>query len=483
MRSDDLAPYILENFPHQPTEEQLQVVQLWEDFLLSRESDLVFVLRGYAGTGKTSLVAALVKTWTAMQQRVVLLAPTGRAAKVMTGYSGIPAYTIHKFIYRRRSFGDDEHFTAMPNLLPNTLFIVDEASMIQNYGSGVQLFGEGQLLDDLLRYVYTGRNCRLILVGDEAQLPPVGETESPALSTELLEGCGLMVMEYTLRQVVRQAQESGILWNATALRQMLTEGEVYNFPRLRTRGFSDIKTVSGEELLESLEDSYSEVGLDETIVVTRSNKRAGLFNQGIRARILDMDEELCYGDRVMIIKNNYLWMPQPSVEEEHSSDFIANGDMAVVRRYGGEREVYGLRFVDAIIELTDYDHLEVEATVMLDTLQSESPALSAEQQKKLWNDVWEDYADIPGKKERMKKMKEDIHLNALQIKYAYAVTCHKAQGGGWAHVYIDQGYVTEEMLSEDYFRWLYTALTRATEKVYLINWPKQQREEGEVDDD
>ena len=483
MRSDDLAPRILENFPHQPTEEQLQVVQLWEDFLLSRESDLIFVLRGYAGTGKTSLVAALVKTWAAMQQRVVLLAPTGRAAKVMTGYSGLPAYTIHKFIYRRRTFGDDEHFTAMPNLLPNTLFIVDEASMIQNYGAGNQLFGEGQLLDDLLRYVYTGRNCRLILVGDEAQLPPVGETESPALSTELLEGYGLTVMEYTLRQVVRQAQESGILWNATALRQMLTEGEVYSFPRLRTRGFADIRTVSGEELLESLEDSYGEVGRDETIVVTRSNKRAGLFNQGIRARILDMEEELCYGDRVMIGKNNYLWMPQPSAGEEHSSDFIANGDMAVVRRYSGEREVYGLRFVDAIIELTDYDHLEVEATVMLDTLQSESPALTSEQQKKLWNDVWEDYADIPGKKERMKKMKEDIHLNALQIKYAYAVTCHKAQGGGWAHVYIDQGYMTEEMLSEDYFRWLYTALTRATEKVFLINWPKQQREEGETDDD
>lgn len=483
MRSDDLAPYILENFPHQPTEEQLQVVQLWEDFLLSRESDLVFVLRGYAGTGKTSLVAALVKAWTAMSQRVVLLAPTGRAAKVMSGYSGLPAYTIHKFIYRRRSFGDDEHFTAMPNLLPNTLFIVDEASMIQNYGTGNQLFGEGQLLDDLLRYVYTGRNCRLILVGDEAQLPPVGEPESPALNTELLGGYGLTVMEYTLRQVVRQAQESGILWNATALRQLLAEGEVYAFPRLRTRGFADIRAVSGEELLESLEDSYGEVGRDETIVVTRSNKRAGLFNQGIRARILDMEEELCYGDRVMIVKNNYLWMPPPSEGEEHCSDFIANGDMAVVRRYSGEREVYGLRFVDAIIELTDYDHLEVEATVMLDTLQSESPALTTEQQKKLWNDVWEDYADVPGKKERMQKMKEDIHLNALQIKYAYAVTCHKAQGGGWAHVYIDQGYMTEEMLSEDYFRWLYTALTRATEKVYLINWPKQQREEGEVDDD
>ena len=480
MISDSLTHKILENFPHIPTEEQRHVIHLMETFLLNRQSDSIFVLRGYAGTGKTTLISALVRTWVSLQQKVALLAPTGRAAKVMTAYSGLPAYTIHKFIYRQRTFGEDEHFTAMPNLMPDTLFIVDEASMIQNSGNGSSLFGEGQLLDDLIRFVYTGRNCRLILIGDEAQLPPVGEEESPALSNDILEGYGLSVTDFTLRQVVRQAQSSGILWNATLLRTLLSDGIIYNFPRLRTTSFSDICVVSGEELIESLEDSYSEVGKDETLIVTRSNKRAGLFNQGIRARIMDMEEELCYGDRIMIVKNNYRWMPKPSAGDERAPSFIANGDMAVVRRYCDEREVYGLRFADATIELTDYDHMELQATIMLDTLSSDSPALPSDRQRALWNAVWDDYADIPSKKERLKKMKEDIHLNALQIKYAYAVTCHKAQGGGWAHVYIDQGYVTQDMLSEDYFRWLYTAITRATEKVFLINWPRQQTEDSSI---
>ena len=473
MHNGNLAAKILENFPHQATPEQLQVVQLWEDFLLSREADRIFVLKGYAGTGKTSLIAALVKTWTSLQQRVALLAPTGRAAKVMSDYSGLPAFTIHKFIYRRKSFGDDEHFTAMPNLVPGTLFLVDEASMIQNYGISGGLFGEGQLLDDLIRFVYTGRDCRLMLIGDEAQLPPVGETESPALNSDNLEGYGLSVTEFTLRQVVRQTEASGILWNATMLRTLLTEGDVFDFPRLRLQGFADIRAVN---------ESYYRVGEDETIVVTRSNKRAALFNQGIRARILDHDEELCSGDRIMIVKNNYRWMPAPTAKENQISSFLANGDMAVVRRYSNERELYGLRFADATIELPDYNRMEIDATIMMNTLQSESPALTAEQQKALWDAVWNDYDDIPGKKERMEKMKQDVHLNALQIKYAYAVTCHKAQGGQWAHVYIDQGYVSEDMLSEDYFRWLYTALTRATEKVFLINWPRQQQETSEEND-
>ena len=314
------------------------MVHLWEDFLLSRDADRIFVLKGYAGTGKTSLIAALVKTWTSLQQRVALLAPTGRAAKVMSDYSGLPAFTIHKFIYRRKSFGDDEHFTAMPNLVPGTLFLVDEASMIQNYGISGGLFGEGQLLDDLIRFVYTGRDCRLMLIGDEAQLPPVGETESPALNSDNLEGYGLSVTEFTLRQVVRQTEASGILWNATMLRTLLTEGEVFDFPRLRLQGFADIRAVNGNELLEAMEESYYRVGEDETIVVTRSNKRAALFNQGIRARILDHAEELCSGDRIMIVKNNYRWMPAPTAKENQISSFLANGDMAVVRRYNHHDE-------------------------------------------------------------------------------------------------------------------------------------------------
>lgn len=482
MHNGNLAAKILENFPHQATSEQLQVVHLWEDFLLSRDSDRIFVLKGYAGTGKTSLIAALVKTWTVLQQRVALLAPTGRAAKVMSDYSGLPAFTIHKFIYRRKSFGDDEHFTAMPNLVPGTLFLVDEASMIQNCGLSGGLFGEGRLLDDLIRFVYTGRDCRLILIGDEAQLPPVGEAESPALNADNMESYGFPVTEFTLRQVVRQTEASGILWNATMLRTLLTEGDVSDFPRLRLQGFADIAAVNGNELLEAMEDSYYRVGEDETIVVTRSNKRAALFNQGIRARILDYAEELCSGDRIMIVKNNYRWMPAPTAKEDQISSFLANGDMAVVRRYSHERELYGLRFADAVIELPDYNRMEINATIMMDTLQSESPALPAGQQKALWDAVWNDYDDIPGKKERMEKMKQDVHLNALQIKYAYAVTCHKAQGGQWAHVYIDQGYVSEDMLSEDYFRWLYTALTRATEKVFLVNWPRHQQETTEEDE-
>ena len=478
MHNGNLAAKILENFPHQATSEQLQVVHLWEDFLLSRDSDRIFVLKGYAGTGKTSLIAALVKTWTVLQQRVALLAPTGRAAKVMSDYSGLPAFTIHKFIYRRKSFGDDEHFTAMPNLVPGTLFLVDEASMIQNCGLSGGLFGEGRLLDDLIRFVYTGRDCRLILIGDEAQLPPVGEAESPALNADNMESYGFPVTEFTLRQVVRQTEASGILWNATMLRTLLTEGDVSDFPRLRLQGFADIAAVNGNELLEAMEDSYYRVGEDETIVVTRSNKRAALFNQGIRARILDYAEELCSGDRIMIVKNNYRWMPAPTAKEDQIPSFLANGDIAVVQRVRNVQELFGFRFADITMTLPDYDSYELTATVILDSLTTESPALSREQQEQLYNAVMEDYADIPLKADRIKQLKKDKYFNALQIKFAYAVTCHKAQGGQWAHVYIDQGYMTDDMLTPDYIHWLYTAFTRATEKLFLVNWPTTQIEES-----
>ena len=491
MISDELGALIRGNFAHEPTNEQKMVISKWEDFLLSRKANTLFLLKGYAGTGKTSLVAALVKTLLQLKQSVMLLAPTGRAAKVFSAYADAPAYTIHKKIYRQKSIVDMDSFQANINLHKHTLFIVDEASMISNEGLSGSMFGTGRLLDDLMQFVYSCEGCRLILVGDTAQLPPVGEEESPALSRYMLEGYDMDVTEVHLTEVVRQEQESGILWNATRLRQLMQDELYYDFPRLRT-DFPDVCVIPGDELIEALEDSYHRCGTDQTIVVTRSNKRANIFNNGIRGRILDYEEELSGNDLVMVAKNNYYWTSltprplqgerglnsnkntSPLPSEGMGEAFIANGDVAVVKRFRNERELYGFRFADATLQFPDYDNLELDVTVLLDTLQSEAPALTRQQQEQLFNAVWEDYPEIRDKRERMKRLRQDPYYNALQIKYAYAVTCHKAQGGQWQHVYIDQGYVTEEMLSPDYFRWLYTALTRATEKVFLVNWPKEQ---------
>lgn len=480
IRKGDLGAFILKNFPHNPTFEQEVVVSRWENFLLSRDKDTLFLLTGYAGTGKTSLVGALVKSMQQLKQPVVLMAPTGRAAKVFSTYAETPAYTIHRRIYRQKSL-ESEDFQVNVNLHKHTLFIVDEASMIANDGLSGATFGTGRLLDDLIQYVYSGDGCRLLLIGDSAQLPPVGEELSPALMPSVLSGYGLTVTSANLHEVVRQVEDSGILWNATYLRQLLVEQDVFSFPVLHLEGFADIKTVSGAELIEALEQSYYEVGTDETIVVTRSNKRANIFNQGIRGRILGYEEQLCSSDRVIIAKNNYFWLDNgdngqvENGERKNKDAFIANGDMALIRRMRNQREVYGFQFADATLSLLDHEEQEVDVTLILDTLLSEAPALTREQQEALFTSVWEDYPEITNKRDRMKKIKEDVFYNALQIKYAYAVTCHKAQGGQWQHVYIDQGYVTEEMLSPDYFRWLYTAITRATDKVFLINWPAQQQ--------
>lgn len=496
MISDDLCGLIRRNFAHEPTNEQYLVVRKWEEFLLSRKPNTLFLLKGYAGTGKTSLVAALVKTLLQLKQSVMLLAPTGRAAKVFSSYADAPAYTIHKRIYRQKSIVDMDNFQTNINLHKHTLFIVDEASMISNEGLAGSMFGTGRLLDDLMQFVYSCEGCRLILVGDTAQLPPVGEEESPALCKGVLEGYDLDVTEVKLTEVVRQEQESGILWNATHLRQLMQDELYYDFPRLRTN-FPDVCVMPGDELIEALESSYHHCGMDQTIVVTRSNKRANIFNNGIRARILDYEDELSGNDLVMVAKNNYYWTERingnvnpefkiqnskfkaqnsqlSTLSSQLSTSFLANGDVAVVRRFRNERELYGFRFADATLRFPDYDNMELDVTVLLDTLQSEAPALTRQQQEQLFNAVWEDYPEIRDKRERMKRLRQDPYYNALQIKYAYAVTCHKAQGGQWQHVYIDQGYVTEEMLTPDYFRWLYTALTRATEKVFLVNWPKEQ---------
>jgi exodeoxyribonuclease-5 len=468
-----LGQQIKTNFPYKPTFEQEKVVKNLADFLFCRKTDSLFLLKGYAGTGKTSLIGALVKTLDQLEQKCILMAPTGRAAKVFSHYAGHPAYTIHKKIYRQKSFSNEiDNFSMNDNLHQHTLFIVDEASMIANEGLSGSMFGTGRLLDDLIQYVYSGQGCRLMLIGDTAQLPPVGEEESPALSADVLKGYGLEVYEGLLTEVVRQLQDSGILWNATELRRYIAEEDFFTLPPIKVEGFPDIKVIPGNELIEAISDSYDHVGMDETIVVCRSNKRANIYNKGIRNTILYREEELETGDLLMVAKNNYFW-----TEGCKEIDFIANGDIAVVRRVRREREMYGFRFADVLLRFPDYNDMELEVKLLLDTLHTETPALPKEMNDKLFYSVMEDYANISVKRERMKKMKADPHYNALQVKYAYAVTCHKAQGGQWKRVFLDQGYMTEDMLSPDYFRWLYTAFTRATETLYLVNWPKEQLDE------
>ena len=473
MIQDELKYRIVQALGLPPTPEQGQALDVFTQFMTDRSDQVVMILRGSAGTGKTTLAGAIVKAMAALKQKLILLAPTGRAAKVFSLYAGHAAYTIHRRIYRQKSAGDLSSFNLNDNLNRDTLFVVDEASMIANLGLGESAFGSGCLLDDLMQFVYNGQNCRLLLIGDRAQLPPVGETESPALSAQVLRGYGMQVYETDLNQVLRQSEDSGILWNATMIRGAWREerGERIVLPRIRFQGFADIQVVTGDELIETLSSSYYHVGMDETIVITRSNKRANIYNQGIRNMVLDRDEELCRGDLLMIVKNNYFW-----TEGTKEIPFLANGDRAVVQRVRHVHELYGFRFAEVTMTLPDYDDYELTATVCLDTLTTEAPALTREQQEQLFDAVMSDYADIPQKTERIKKLKGDRYYNALQVKFSYAVTCHKAQGGQWAHVYLDQGYMTDDMLTPDYIHWLYTAFTRATEKLYLVNWPSTQKQ-------
>ena len=467
MNITPLFEQILSEFRFEPTHEQTIAINRLAGFADAPAGRCVFLLKGYAGTGKTAIVSALVRTMVRHHRRVVLMAPTGRAAKVFSNTSGFAACTIHKKIYRQKSLLDSGTFQLDRNMHEHTLFLVDEASMISNEGLSGSMFGSGRLLDDLISYVYSGLDCRLLMLGDQAQLPPVGEHESAGLSAELLKGYGLDVSEFCLENVMRQEQESGILYNATLLRNFTIEG------------FNDVVKISGSELIETLSSCYSRDGIDETMVLCRSNKRAIVYNNGIRNTILDREDELCRGDSVMIVKNNYYWTENLIADEGADSyanlpSFIANGDIAVIRRVRHQRELYGFRFEDAVLSFPDYDDLEIDVTLLLDTLHSESPSLTHEESDRLFNNVMEDYADISSKKEKMKKLRENKHFNALQIKYAYAVTCHKAQGGQWKNIFIDQGYVTPEMQDEEYYRWLYTALTRATQTVYLVNWPQEK---------
>lgn len=507
---DELKYRILQNFGFEPTTDQTHAIEVFTHFMTERDERVVMILRGSAGTGKTSLAGAIVRTLQQLQQKVTLLAPTGRAAKVFSLNANQPAATIHRTIYREKAFtGLDGKFNLNINLFHDRLFMVDEASMI-SLSSNNTTFGSGCLLDDLIQYVYNDRNCRMLLVGDKAQLPPVGEEESPALRADVLRAYGLTVYECDLNEVLRQSQDSGILYNATVIRQMITHDEVTQLPKIRFKGFADISIVPGDELIERLASSYSEVGIDETMVITRSNKRANVFNQGIRNMVLGREEELTTGDMLMVVKNKYKNTPTPSPSlkgslnnatnnvnslttqatrqvmqlpseggkeiEKPALTFIANGDRAIVRRVRNVRAFYGFRFADVSLEFPDYDNTEEEMTVILDALMTEAPALTQEQNEQLFQRVLEDYEDIPLKADRMKKVREDEYYNALQVKFGYAITCHKAQGGQWAHIYLDQGYMTDEMLTPDYIHWLYTAFTRATEHLYLVNWPKTQVE-------
>ena len=437
MINEELKYRILQNFGFEPTADQMYAVDLFARFMTDRDERAVMILRGSAGTGKTSLAGAIVRTMLELRQRVSLLAPTGRAAKVFSLNANQPAATIHRSIYREKAFtGLDGKFNLNVNLFHDRLFMVDEASMI-SLSSNNSTFGSGCLLDDLIQYVYNDRNCRMLLVGDKAQLPPVGEEESPALRADVLRAYGLTVYECDLNEVLRQSQDSGILYNATVIRQMITHDEVTQLPKIRFKGFADISIVPGDELIERLASSYSEVGIDETMVITRSNKRANVFNQGIRNMVLGREEELTTGDMLMVVKNKYKNAPS-SLPSEHGKEkqpaltFIANGDRTVVRRVRNLREFYGFRFADVSLEFPDYDNAEEDMTVILDALMTEAPALTQEQ--------------------------------------------NEAQGGQWAHIYLDQGYMTDEMLTPDYIHWLYTAFTRATEHLYLVNWPKTQVE-------
>lgn len=465
MLYEALATQACNNLPYVPNAQQSELLLRLSRFILTGSDNEIFLLTGYAGTGKSSLVGALVKALTNLEHKTVLLAPTGRAAKVFAHYAGHAAYTIHRKIYRQQRFSPDmKGFLAGNNLHHDTLFVVDEASMINNT-PGNDYYGSGQLLDDLIEYVYNGNNCRLLLLGDTAQLPPVGQSASPALSPECLASYGLKVTAYELNEVARQTSESGILYNATMLRKLMQEhkGDILPAPRLRLQGYTDVENLSGEFLIERLSDSYDHVGMDETIVITRSNKRAGIFNQGIRNQILYREEELTAGDMLLVAKNNYYWG-----KEYKEIDFIANGDIARVVRVRKHYEMYGFRFADVQLQFPDLD-VELDVRILLDTLTSDAPALSRDENERLYTAILEDYTHIASQRERMQRLKADPWFNALQVKYAYGVTCHKAQGGQWRHVYIDMGYIDPQNLTLDFYRWLYTAMTRATEHIYFIN--------------
>ncbi|MBR2429517.1 MAG: AAA family ATPase [Alistipes sp.] len=468
MLNAHISHQIYAKLSFEATNNQKKIVEKLSQWISDDDFSRIFVLNGYAGTGKTTIIAAFVAALNDLGVKPILLAPTGRAAKVLARYAKQDAYTIHKRIYRERTTGDYESkFSLDYNREQGAVFVVDEASMLSVSSSEDATFGSGNLLDDLVQYVRSGKRCRLMLVGDDAQLPPVGDDFSPALQPEVLMRYG--DVEYaSMDEVVRQSVDSGILFNATMLRCMLENG-IYEIPHFDI-SYPDFKSINGGELLELLQDSYDRYGRDDTIVITRSNKRANRYNEGIRRYNLSAEEEIESGDMLMVVKNNYHYAER---DKESPMAFVANGDVVRLRRIRRFEEFYGFRFVDAVLEFPDYGDYEMSCKVLLDTLASESPSLTRDESRRLFYEVEKDYEDIKAKAKRIKAIRENDHFNAMQVKFAYAVTCHKAQGGQWRTVFVDRCIFGDEPMSRDMLRWLYTAITRATERVYLVNFDER----------
>ncbi|MBK0382475.1 AAA family ATPase [Pedobacter sp. SD-b] len=457
-----IAHDLAKSFPHLPNPQQLYLFEKLDQFMRLKQDNCVFVLKGYAGTGKTTVISTLIKLLPRYNLKTVLLAPTGRAAKVLGNYSKKEASTIHRKIYRKKTaVSPDMHFSLSPNLHKDTLFIIDEASMIADEKTD---YSGSSLLEDVISYVYENQNNnRIVFIGDTAQLPPVGSLESPALAKDKLQKFRLEVSEVELTQVVRQEQESGILRNATTIRELIrTEEE--SFPTLVTRGYKDVYRMMGDKIVEGLNYAYDKYGMENSLVVCRSNKGANIFNQSIRNQILWREDEITGGDLVMVVKNNYFWLG------EEKGGFIANGDIGKITRVKNIQDMYGFRFAEVQILFADIDEEPLTCSVMLDTLYSETSNLPYNRQKELFEEVMKDYEHLPTKRAKMEELKKNPYFNALQIKFAYAVTCHKAQGGQWEAVFIDQGYLTEEMINIELLRWLYTATTRASKELFYVNF-------------
>tara|TARA_B110000444_G_C18848650_1_gene603832 strand:+ start:2404 stop:3828 length:1425 start_codon:yes stop_codon:yes gene_type:complete len=458
---------LLKDFSHEPTVKQDNALQMVSKFLLSQNYEELFLLKGYAGTGKTSIVGTLVKNSWKINKNLILLAPTGRAAKVISNYSNKEAFTIHKKIYYPKSKkGGGISFSLQKNKHKNTIFIVDESSMIPDTSPDSILFDKGSLLSDLIQYVYSGHQCKLILIGDTAQLPPIKLDISPALDKATLENYfNKKVVTIELDEVVRQEKGSGILWNASCIRESL-EDEFYDTFKFEKENFPDIiRPYDGQELMSALEDSYLNSGDEESVFIVRSNKRAFLYNQNIRSRILYKEEELSVGDHLMVVKNNYFWL-----ETTSEAGFIANGDIIEILEIYSIKELYGFKFATVNVKMIDYPRMAAFETVLiLDTLSSEIASLSFEDSNKLYQEVLKDYEHETSKYKKFLSVKKNIYFNALQVKFSYAITCHKSQGGQWDTVFVEQPYLPNG-IDKDYLRWLYTAITRAKKKLYLIGF-------------
>jgi exodeoxyribonuclease V len=465
MRDTIIYNQLCKSLGNTPTSDQSEALKKIAGYICDNNNDVIFLMTGYAGTGKTSVISSVVKTLDMLRMRSVLLAPTGRAAKVLASYSGRQAFTVHKKIYRQKSSKDGfGSFSLDRNLHKDTFFIVDEASMVSNSSGDSALFGSGRLLDDLVEYVYSGTDCKLIIVGDTAQLPPVGSTVSPALDPESLGSYGFGLISCELKQVVRQSETSGVLMNATRIRLQVAETKLVH-PTIDCVNFKDTIRITGEELIDEISTAYGTSGMEGTIIVVNSNKQANRYNQGIRNRIFFREEEISTGDMVMVVKNNYTIIE----EDEEGAGFIANGDIAEVRKIKKYEERYGFHFADMVLKFPDYN-LEIDAKVMLDVLHLDTPALPSEKNKELFHAILADHLNIKTRTKQYDAVKKDPYFNALQIKFAYAVTCHKAQGGQWERVFIDQGMFNRNEITIDYLRWFYTAMTRSTDRVYLVNF-------------